>query len=130
MMNALTHEQFRQWMVTYGRAGAENDPHASANLFAEDAAYYETPFADPMIGRDAIYEYWNNGAQRLKDKESTFEVLAVNGNLGVARWRSQFTVIESGNRFALDCLFTVEFNDGGLCRIFREWWHIQEKFTE
>lgn len=126
-MNALTRERFQQWMETYGRASAENDPRASANLFAENASYYETPFADPLIGRDAIYDYWNKGAQNLKDKEASFEILAANGNTGMARWQSKFTVIETGKRFALDCLFVVEFEDEGLCRTFREWWHIQER---
>lgn len=125
-MSALTHEHFRQWMEIYGRASAENDPRASANLFAENAAYYETPFAEPMIGREAIYDYWNKGAQDLKDKASSFEILAVNDNMGIARWQSQFTVIESGKRFSLDCLFVVEFNNEGLCQTFREWWHICE----
>lgn len=113
-------------METYGRASAENDPRASANLFAEHAAYYETPFAEPMIGREVIFDYWNKGAQNLKDKKSTFEILSVKDHLGIARWQSKFTVIESGKRLALDCLFVVEFNDEGLCQTFREWWHIQE----
>lgn len=125
-MNTLTKEHVRDWMETYGRAGAENDPRASASLFARDAAYYETPFDEPMVGRDAIYAYWNLGAQNLCDKEATFEILAVNGNLGVVRWQSQFTFVASGQRLALDCLFVVEFNADGLCRTFREWWHIQE----
>lgn len=125
-MKALTRDHIQQWMETYGSASAENDPQASANLFAENAAYYETPFAEPMIGRDAIYEYWNKGAQNLKDKESSFEIIAVNGNTGIARWQSKFTVLESGKRLELDCLFIVEFDNDGLCQTFREWWHIRE----
>jgi hypothetical protein len=125
-MSALTREHFQQWMETYGRASAENDPQASANLFAQDACYYETPFDAPMVGRAAIYEYWNKGAQTLKDKISCHEILAVKENLGIARWQSRFTVIESGKRLVLDCLFVVEFNEEGLCQTFREWWHIRE----
>ena len=125
-MNALTHAHFKQWMETYGRASAENDPLRSANLFAENARYYETPFAEPMIGREAIFEYWNDGARNLKDKESTFEILSVNGNRGIAHWQSKFTVIESGKRLALDCVFIVEFGDDGLCHTFREWWHTRD----
>lgn len=122
-MNALTLERFTTWLTEYGRASAVNDPRASADLFAPDARYYENPFDEPMVGREAIYEYWNKGAQNLKDKESTFEILAVKGGTVIARWRSSFTVIESGKRLALDCLFVAEFDDGGLCRTFREWWH-------
>ena len=63
-MSALTREQFQQWMETYGRASAENDPQASASLFAQNAVYYETPFAEPMVGRESIYEYWNKGDRK------------------------------------------------------------------
>jgi hypothetical protein len=64
-MNALTHEHFSQWLESYGKANRENDPTASADLFTDDAHYYETPFAQPLIGREAIYWYWDNGAQTL-----------------------------------------------------------------
>ncbi len=125
-MNELTREHFTSWMTEYGRASAENDPQASAHLFAPDARYYENPFDEPITGRAAIYEYWNNGAQKLTDKESSFEILSVENDRGIARWGSKFTVIESGKRLALDCLFVVEFNDEGLCQTFREWWHIRD----
>jgi hypothetical protein len=122
----MTLEHFTAWMTEYGRASAENDPQASANLFAPDARYHENPFDEPIKSRAAIYEYWDKGAKSLKDKESTFEILSVENNRGVARWQSSFTIIESGKRLALDCLFVVEFNGEGLCQTFREWWHIRE----
>ena len=125
-MHRLTREHFRRWLTLYGKASKENDPQASADLFALDAQYYESPFDEPMIGREAIFDYWNNGAQNLHDKESTFEILSVQDNRGIAHWGSKFTAIESGKRLVLDCLFVVEFDDEGLCQIFREWWHIRE----
>ena len=125
-MPLLTLEHFTAWMTAYGRASTENDPQASANLFAENARYHENPFDEPITGRTAIYEYWDKGARNLKDKESTFEILSVQENRGIAHWQSKFTVTESGKRLALDCLFVVEFDDEGLCQSFREWWHIRE----
>ena len=124
-MAALTIHQFGHWLEMYGKASKENDPQASADLFALDANYYETPFDEPLMGRDAIYQYWNKGAQTLKDKESTYEILSVTDNLGMARWQAKFTSIKSGNRMALDCVFLLEFDDDGKCRVFREWWHIK-----
>lgn len=114
-------------MTAYGRASAENDPQASANLFASDARYYENPFDEPITGRAAIYAYWNDGAQKFQAKESAFEILAVKKNRGIARWQSKFTVVETGKRLALDCLCVVEFDADGLCETFREWWHIRER---
>ena len=128
-MKLLTHQHFHGWMETYSRASAENDPQGSAGLFAQDARYYESPFDEPMIGRDAIFDYWNIGAQNLHDKESTFEILSVQDNRGIAHWGSKFTAIESGKHLELDCLFVVEFDDEGLCQIFREWWHIRESLV-
>jgi hypothetical protein len=124
-MKKLKIQQFAEWLDAYGQASRENDARASAELFAQDAKYYETPFAEPMIGRDAIYQYWLKGAQTLKDKESSYQILSVKDNFGIARWQSQFTVIDSGKRFALDCLFLVEFDENGHCSVFREWWHLQ-----
>jgi hypothetical protein len=125
-MKKLKIQQFAEWLDTYGRASKENDPQASADLFSLDARYYETPFDEPLIGRDAIYQYWSQGARALKDKENSYEIFSVKDNLGIARWQSQFTVINSGKRLALDCLFLVEFDENGLCRVFREWWHTRE----
>lgn len=122
-MDSLTLEHFRWWMEAYGRASEQNDPRASADLFTQDACYYESPFDDPIEGRNAIYEYWLHGAQTLKEKETAFEILAVRGNLGIARWQAKFTPIESNKRITLDCLFVVEFVESGLCQTFREWWH-------
>lgn len=124
-MKKLTIGRFAKWLDAYGWASKENDARASAGLFAQDARYYETPFADPIVGRDAIYQYWDKGARTLKDKESTYEIFSVKGNLGIARWQSTFTLIESGRRVALDCLFLVEFDEDGKCSLFREWWHAQ-----
>lgn len=125
-MKPLEEELFRVWMETYGKASAENDLQASANLFAHDALYYESPFEEPLIGRDNIYEYWNKGSRNLKDKASTDEILAMKDQTGIARWQSQFTDIESGKSLALDCVFVVEFDEDGLCKSFREWWHTHD----
>ena len=123
-MAALTFQQFSQWLAAYGKASQENNPQASADLFSPDAVYYETPFAEPLRRRDAIYHYWAKAAQTLVDKESSYEILAVQEQRGVARWQAQFTSLETAQRFHLDCIFLVEFDEQSLCRTFREWWHI------
>jgi hypothetical protein len=46
--------------------------------------------------RAATYEYWNKGAQTLKDKISCHEILAVKDNIRIAHWQSRFTVNRIG----------------------------------
>jgi hypothetical protein len=125
-MKSLTFTTFDTWLEMYGKASAENNPQASAELFARNAEYYETPFDEHMVRRDAIYKYWEMGAKFFKDKESSYEILFLKDNLGIARWQSKFTYIRSGKRFALDCLFLVEFDRHDKCSAFREWWHLHE----
>ncbi|MCL4830259.1 MAG: nuclear transport factor 2 family protein [Caldilinea sp.] len=122
-MKPVTAATFDRWLAAYSRASVENDPQASSLLFAEDARYYEDPFAPPLIGRRAIYDYWAVGAVNLTDKRCAHEVLTVCGKLGVARWQSRFVVKATGATVALDCIFAAEFDDQGLCCCFREWWH-------
>ena len=128
-MKSLTSNEFKQWLEQYGKASQENDAKASAELFTQNARYYESPFDDPMVGREAIYQYWIKGAQTLKDKTAGYEILAVRDNVGIARWQSTFVHIQSGKRAALDCMFLVEFDDNGQCSLFREWWHRREVRT-
>lgn len=128
-MIKLKRKQFMEWLQVYGKASQENDARASSELFTQDALYFETPFDEPITGREAIYQYWFKGAQTLKDKESSYQILSVKDNVGIARWQSQFTVIDSGKRHALDCLFLVEFDENGLCCVFREWWHLNSLDT-
>lgn len=123
-MKPSAYEHFTAWMSEYGRASRENDPQASAELFSQDAKYYETPFDEPMVGREVVYQYWNQDAQNLKDKESSYEILSITDNLGIARWQSKFTVIETGKHIVLDCIFLVEFDADRKCSQFREWWHL------
>ena len=125
-MKPLTQEVFQAWMKSYGKASRENDLQALVELFARNAEYFETPFDEPMIGRDAIYKCWEMGAKSFKDKESIYEILSVKGNQGIARWVSKFTDIKSGKRFALDCLSLVESDNNSKCKLFREWWHLRE----
>lgn len=127
---SLTIERFAVWLDEYGDASRSNDPAASAALFTDDARYYESPFDEPLVGRDAIHRYWAQGATTLTDKESSYEILAVVGSRGIANWRSRFTRVTTGTRSTLDCLFVADFDDSGRCREFREWWHLRHEPAE
>ncbi len=121
----MTHETFARWLAAYGQASVDDDPQASAALFSANARYYESPFDEPLIGRQAILDYWAAGAQNFTGKTATYRIVTLQGNVGVAQWRAQFTVEATGERKALDCLFLLEFDEQGLCCLFREWWHIR-----
>lgn len=118
---------FAQWLDAYGRSWVEGDPQQVVALFAPDALYYETPFDEPLHGREAIRAYWTAGAQDAqRDVTFTYTVLSYAGGLGVAHWRAGFTRVPSGSRVQLDGILQAGFDDNGRCAVFREWWHRQE----
>jgi len=124
-MESLTLDGFKKWMEAYRTASVEGDLKAAAELFSKNAEYYETPFSNPIIGRDAIHRYWSEAAHAQKDVQFSYEILAVKGSLGMALWRGNFISVQSGSQVLLDGVFLVEFDGQGECSKLREWWHRQ-----
>lgn len=126
-MGLLTLEQCETWLDAYGAAWQAGDPHAAVELFADDAEYYKSPFDDPMIGKEAIFQYWSEGAgEAQKDSYFSYQVLAVVGNSGLAHWWASFVRIPAGTQVYLDGILLAKFSDIAVCSVFREWWHRRE----
>lgn len=72
----MTLEQFERWLKGYVEAWESGDPNLAIELFTDDARYFEMPFDEPMIGRQAIYRYWTEGAgQAQRDLQFSFRIL-------------------------------------------------------
>jgi ketosteroid isomerase-like protein len=123
----MTEFDFRQWLDRYGNAWIAGDPEAAVGLFANDAAYFETPFDAPMRGPEAIRRYWAEGA-RDGQTGVTFEatVIAFDGRTGFAHWRANFRRVPSGSFVELDGVLSARFGADARCVEFREWWHRRE----
>jgi hypothetical protein len=121
----LTSDSFKKWLDIYRVASEERDPKVAAELFTQDAKYYETPFDNPIIGRDAIYRYWTKASQDMKDTQFSYKVLAIKGNLGIALWQAKYVSLKTGEQVILDGTLLAEFDEHVRCATFREWWHRQ-----
>jgi len=126
-MGALTAERFEHWLRTYGRAWETGDVHLVGRLFSDNARYFEVPFDEPMIGRNAIEKYWKEGAADAQtDVRFRFEIVSVVDSTGLALWQASFVRVPSGIAVDLDGFLLAEFDAAGTCSLFREWWHRQE----
>lgn len=118
--------RFDSWLHAYGRAWETKDPEAAAELFSEDASYRETPFEEPARGRGAIAEYWSSVTSGQEGVRFDYEVLAVEGDVGIARWWASFGSLRLGTPVELDGIFVVRMDaEGERCEEFREWWHLR-----
>ena len=108
-----------KWLEAYERAWRTPGTDVLAQLFAEDATYSTAPYEKPHRGLAAIGEIWE--AERLgadEQFEMTSEILAVEGDTGVARIEVRYHAPK--NKEYRD-LWIVRLNDGGLCFDFEEW---------
>jgi uncharacterized protein (TIGR02246 family) len=122
----MDRERLERWLDAYGRAWETMDPDAAVALFTEDASYQETPFDDPMRGRDQIRSYWAGVPEAQRDIRFEHRILAVVGDRGIAHWRASFTRVPTGATVILDGIFVLDFDREGRCGTLREWWRRRE----
>lgn len=123
----VPRETFREWVQSYGKAWEGRDPESAGKLFTRDALYYWTPFDEPKTGREGIAAAWREATSRQRNVQFSFEVLAVTGRTGIARWHTALERRATARRVELDGILAAEFDDdSALCRVFREWWHTTE----
>jgi ketosteroid isomerase-like protein len=119
----MDSKTLQDWLNGYRQAWELQDADRAAGLFSEDALYYETPFDEPLSGREEIHRYWSDGAvSAQRDITFEFEILGVTGSTAVARWTACFTRVPSGITVELDGVLAATLDDRGLCSVFREWW--------
>ncbi|HUQ52385.1 MAG TPA: nuclear transport factor 2 family protein [Gammaproteobacteria bacterium] len=121
----LTTASLAAWLGRYEQAWEQRDPAQAAALFTDNAPYHEMPFDAPKAGRAGIRDYWATVTADQRNIDFKSEVVAVNGQTGVARWSASLTSASSGARVELDGVFILQFDRNGLCSELREWWHVR-----
>ena len=122
----LTENHFRDWLEKYKKAWESASPKDAAELFVEDAKYFETPFDEPSTGRENIIKYWNAVPEDQLNVKFGYEIIHVYNDIGYCKWNASFTRKASDTNVKLDGIFEVTFDASGRGRIFREWWHREE----
>jgi uncharacterized protein (TIGR02246 family) len=116
------------WVRRYRVAWESNDPDDIRGLFAEDGRYFTEPSdEEPSVGAEAIVADWIAHADQPGDTEFEFEVIAVDGDLAVARCVS--TYLKHDPPRVYDNLFVVRLADDGRASEFTDW-YIERKDDE
>jgi ketosteroid isomerase-like protein len=115
----MRKDRFERWLDGYFAAWISNDAGDVAALFVDDAVYSVGPFADAWTGRDEIVRRWISGAQ--EDVEYDYEILAVDGDTGIAHWNVKARNGGQAARTEWDGILLITFAPDGRCREHREW---------
>ena len=112
------------WLKSYMHAWETYSPEAIGNLFTDDATYSFHPYDKPVAGRQAIVDAWLKDPDAPGTFEADYKPIAVDGNVAVVNGRSRYFKDSSRSERTKewDNLFVIEFDEGGRCRSFREWY--------
>ena len=130
-MVVLTEEAASRWLDAYGASWVDRDPGKAAALFHEDVVYRERRFTQPLVGRNAIRNYWaNRVADFQEDVTYVSQIWAVRDNLCFASFQASFTWTPINGRIEIDGVFRLAFSsvsDGmPVCDRFEEWFDLNE----
>jgi hypothetical protein len=121
----LSTATLERWLAGYEQAWESRDAAHAAELFTSNASYHETPFDEPKVGQSGIHAYWASVTVDQRDIDFKSQVIAVNGQTGVAHWSATFTSASTGAHLELDGVFVLTFDENGRCTELREWWHLR-----
>jgi hypothetical protein len=117
-----------EWIAAYERAWRTPGTEVLAELFAPEASYSTSPYETAHVGLDAIAKMWDE--ERIGPDEAfemTSEILAVEGDTGVARVTVDYQRAEDAEgrlhrqRKEYRDLWIVRLDESGLCTDFEEW---------
>lgn len=127
----MDRERAQAWLDQYIAAWRSYDAGEIGALFSDDVSYRFYPYAEPVVGREAVVASWlgesDSSTASTRDAPGTYDAsyttVAVDGDVVVATGTSTY-YDEPGGQVTqvFDNCFVVRFDDGGRCREFTEYY--------
>ena len=117
----LHASEAKEFLKKYKKAWETRNADLAASLFTRDARYKEDPFREPIIGREAIHDYWTGATAQQEDIHFTVTNSLHTGYVLIAEWTCTFRDRATGKRRELAGMFFADFY-GNQVRAFREYW--------
>jgi len=118
---ALHASDAKEFLEKYKKAWQTRDADLAASLFTRDARYKENPFSEPIIGREAIHDYWAAATAQQEDIRFTVTNYLHTGYVLIAEWTCHYRDRSSGRARERAGMFFADFY-GNQVRAFREYW--------
>lgn len=123
----MTHDDVQRWLDRYVDAWTTYDPEEIGALFAENAEYRYQPWAEPVVGRDAIVKSWvePEGSASTRDEPGTYQAhydaWAVDGDRATAIGESRYTNPDGSFQALYYNHWALRFDGDGKCVEFVEY---------
>ncbi len=116
----MTHDDVQHWLDHYLEAWTTNDPKAIGALFSDAAEYRYQPWADPVVGRDAIVASWLDNRDEPGTWTAHYDTWAVEGDRATAIGERRYTNSDGSFRTLYYSQFALRFDAHGACAEFIE----------
>lgn len=117
----LTPGAAERFQAQYKEAWETRNADLAASLFTRDAHYWENPFGPPIVGREAIREYWKSATSKQEDIHFSVRNYFHQKYALAIDWKCAYRSLPSGERRELAGIMIADFY-GGQVRTFRECW--------
>ncbi len=111
-----TQAAIEDWVRRYIDAWASNDSGEIGELFTDDARYFTAPYRQPWTGREGIIDGWLGRKDEQDEWRFSWEVLAVDGDLGFVKGVTTYDDGDYSN------LWAIRMADDARASEFTEWW--------
>jgi hypothetical protein len=120
--DAMTRDDVQRWLDAYVEAWRSYEPGAIGELFAADAEYRYQPYAEPVVGREAIVADWLQEPDPSGSWSAQYEPYAVEGDHAVAVGESRYLRQDGSFRTLFYNVWLLRFDVEGRCTEFVEYW--------
>ena len=116
----MTRDDVQRWLDDYIAAWLSYDSDDIRELFSKDAEYRYQPWADPVIGSEAIVGDWLEGRDAAGTYSAHYAPYAVDGDRAVAVGESRYTNPDGSLRTLYHNAYLLKFDGDGRCSSFTE----------
>ena len=119
---SLTRDRARELVDTFARGWSRGQVDSIVSIFSKEAVLVETPFAQPLIGLDAVRRYWSEVPANQSEVTVTTGEVFLAGPWFAAEFKAVFRRRRTGEWVEAKGAFFCE-TEAGLITEMRMYWH-------
>ena len=109
-----------RWIEAYLRAWESNSADDIGRLFTDDAVYLTEPFSPPVVGRQAIVDFWLDAQDAPDDWTFEWNPVALEGDTAVIEGRAAYS-----SKYDYRNIWVIGFAADGRAHSFTEWYMVE-----
>jgi len=121
VVTTFTNGDAQDLLAAFKRGWERRVPDEILELLDRDIDYRPDPFAEPLLGLNAVRALWNDLAATQAHVEFDAERVWVSGTTVLASWHAAFTRRATAERVRARGFMTLELGDDRRIKRLRQW---------